>query len=55
MTNQEYEIECAVERMTDRLDRRYMNCEFSDSQYHEEIHKIAAWAETQYATIGEQS
>ena len=53
MTNNEHMIECKVERMTDKLDARYMNGELSDSQYHEEIHAIDAWAESQYKMIGE--
>lgn len=51
MTNDEYTIECKVERMTDKLDLRYMNGELSDSQYHEEIKAIDAWAESEYSKI----
>ena len=47
----EYWIECKVERMTDNVDARYMNGEYSDSQYHEEIKKIDDWAESQYAAL----
>ena len=53
MTSNEYMIECKVERMTDKLDARYMNGEYSDSQYREEMKKIDDWAESQYKMIGE--
>ena len=47
----EHLIECKVERMTDKVDARYMNGEYSDNQYREEIQKIDAWAESQYAAL----
>jgi hypothetical protein len=53
MNDTEYRIECKVERLTDSIDRRYMNGELSDSQYHEGIRAIDAWAEAQYKMIGE--
>lgn len=53
MTDAEYRIECKVERMTDKLDSRYMNGELSDSQYHEEMRAIDSWAESQYKMIGD--
>lgn len=53
MTDAEYRIECKVERMVDKIDARYMNGELSDSQYHEEMRAIDAWAESQYKMIGE--
>ena len=51
MTNDEYMIECKVERMTDKIDARYMNGEYSDSQYREEMKKIDEWAESEYRKI----
>lgn len=51
MTSDEYMIECKVERMTDKIDARYMNGELSDSQYHEEMKKIDEWAEIEYRKI----
>lgn len=51
MTNDEYMIECKVERMTDKIDARYMNGEYSDSQYREEMKKIDEWAEIEYRKI----
>ncbi len=51
MTNSEHDIECKVERMTDKVDARYMNGEYSDSQYREELAKIDSWAEDQYAKL----
>jgi hypothetical protein len=48
---EENRIECQVERKVDRLDYRYMNGEMSDSQYHEEMRTIDAWAEAQYALL----
>ena len=53
MKNDEYRIEVAVERKTDRLDRRYMNGELSDSQYHEEIRAIDEWAESEYQKLAQ--
>lgn len=49
MTNSGYKIECKVERMTDKLDRRYMDGEFTDSQYREKIRAIDDWAEAAWA------
>jgi hypothetical protein len=51
MTYTEQMIESKVERMIDRLDHRYLNGELSDSQYHEEMRAIDAWAEMQYSQI----
>jgi hypothetical protein len=55
MTHTEEMIECKVEKMIDRIDRQYMNGEFSDSAYHEEIRKVDAWAEAEYAKLASVS
>jgi hypothetical protein len=53
MTQNEEMIERNVERMVDRLDASYMNGEFSDSQYREEMKKIDDWAESQYSLLAQ--
>lgn len=49
MNTNEQIIESKVEKMTDKVDRRYMDGEYSDSQYREELAKIDSWAKDQYA------
>lgn len=43
----ERQIEIAVEKKTDRLDRQYMSGEITTDEYHEGIKAIDAWAEQQ--------
>ena len=54
MTNNEDIIERRVERKVDNLDALYMNGELSDSQYHEEMRAIHAWAESEYAKLASE-
>lgn len=47
----ETQIECAVERMTDRVDQRYMNGDFNEVVYKEKMREIDTWANSQYDLI----
>ena len=57
----ENQVECRVEKMVDRLDRDYMNGEFTETEYHAKLKEIDKWAEAevnqrlQYAGFGSQS
>jgi len=55
LQEQENRIECAVERMIDRLDTRYLNEEFDDSYYDEEMARISAWADREYSIAASKS
>lgn len=44
----EYQVECKVERMTDRVDRLYMRGELTTEQYQSEMKAINDWANAQY-------
>ena len=48
LSDHEYQVECKVERMTDRLDARYMRGELTEEEYRAEIKAIDAWANAQY-------
>lgn len=44
----EFDIECKVERATDRLDRRFMAGEIDQAEYDREIGILDKWAQQQY-------
>jgi len=44
----EYQIECRVERLTDKLDRQYMAGKITGEQYEQETRGIANWANHEY-------
>ena len=50
MTKAELEhwIETTAERMTDRIDRRYMDAHLTEKEYALEMLKVKQWARKQY-------
>ncbi len=48
----ELQIEIRVEKLTDRIDARYMRGEINEQEYHEELRALSDWAESQYSLAG---
>ncbi len=46
----EEQIERAVERITDSLDRRFMSGVISQKKYDADMKELAQWADNQYRT-----
>jgi uncharacterized membrane protein len=44
----EEQIEARVEKMTDRLDRRFMSGEIDQPEYDRSTREISKWADDQY-------
>ena len=50
MTRDEYQIEVAVERKTDRIDARYMRGDLTHDEYLAEMDALNKWADEQFAS-----
>jgi hypothetical protein len=47
----EDQIERHVERMVDRLDRRFLNSSMSQAEYDSEMKQVSLWADAEYRFI----
>jgi len=47
----EHDIEIKVEKMTDRIDRQYMEAKITDLEYRAELKRIDQWADEQYKAM----
>ena len=47
------DIDIAVERKINRLDKLFMNSDMSQAEYDREMAEIDTWAERQYKGLGE--
>lgn len=47
----EYQIECKVERATDRLDKRFMSGAIHQAEYDAEIVALDKWSQQQYDAL----
>ena len=47
----EFTIECKVEKLTDRLDKRFMSGAIEQAEYDQEMIVIDKWAQQQYDAL----